>query len=625
MTRAAEGNERLVSRFYAEARAVARLQHPNIVTCFDAGRYQKPGPHPQHSYYFVMELIAGHDLFHLVREKGPLPAFRTCDLFRQVAEALAEAHRHGLIHRDIKPSNILVTPDWQAKVLDFGLARVPTRNVTEPGTLLGTIGYMAPEQARDPHAVDNRADLFSLGASMYWALTGREPYPETGNTIQDLHRRMTTSAPPVRQIRPEVPAEVSDLIGRLMEMDPDQRYTSARAVAATLTGFALWLPTAFATQTANPTPSSEKNRRERVLLVEDEDTVRLLMMQLLKDRYDVHEARDGEDALAEISRNPPDLVVVDVNLPGFNGSELITRMRAQGLDPDRVKVLLMSGSMPDEALGGLSTSGADDFLMKPFKTAEFISRVRALMLRRAPAPGRTLCGNATLRIAAHATVRAAAPSPPPLRGSAPGEAPSFMVSRLLVETNLAAEGHWGRIVRYVRALAGAVTDQGEYSRLKDDAYLDLLAGIAPIYDVGLLAVPRSILMKPDKLDADELLAMQTHATVGSEVLMAVAGKLAAELPSLPLAAEVARSHHERWDGAGYPDQLAGPEIPLAARVVGLVEIYEALRVRRPHRPPLSHVRAVKILLNETPGQFDPILLAAFATAAPRFEQIHSGG
>ena len=318
---------------------------------------------------------------------------------------------------------------------------MPTRNVTEPGTLLGTIGYMAPEQARDPHAVDNRADLFSLGASMYWALTGREPYPETGNTIQDLHRRMTTSAPPVRQIRPEVPAEVSDLIGRLMEMDPD-RATSARTVAATLTGFALWLPTAFATQTANPTPSSEKNRRQRVLLVEDEDTVRLLMMQLLKDRYDVHEARDGEDALAEISRNPPDLVVVDVNLPGFNGSELITRMRAQGLDPDRVKVLLMSGSMPDEALGGLSTSGADDFLMKPFKTAEFISGVRT----HAPAgtaPGRTLCGNATLRIAAHATVRAAAPSPPPLRGSAPGEALSLMVSRLLVETNLAAEGTGG--------------------------------------------------------------------------------------------------------------------------------------------------------------------------------------
>ena len=404
MARAAEGNERLVSRFYAEARAVARLQHPNIVTCFDAGRYQKPGPNPQHSYYFVMESIGGQDLFHLVREKGPLPAHRTCDLFRQVADALAEAHRHGLIHRDIKPSNILVTPDWQAKVLDFGLARVPTRNVTEPGTLLGTIGYMAPEQARDPHAVDTRADLFSLGASMYWA-DGREPYPETGNPIQDLHRRMTTSATPVRQVRPEVPVEVSDLIGRLMEMDPDQRYPSARAVAATLTGFSLWLPTTFANPAAQANPSSEKGQRERVLLVDDDDTIRRLMTQLLKDRYEISEAHDGEEALSEIRRHPPDLVVVDVNLPGVSGPDLITQMRANGHAADRIKVLLMSGAMPDEALCGLSTTGADDFLAKPFKPGEFVSRVRALMLRRSPSPGQTLSGNPTLRIAATATVR----------------------------------------------------------------------------------------------------------------------------------------------------------------------------------------------------------------------------
>jgi serine/threonine protein kinase len=84
-----------------------------------------------------------------------------------------------LVHRDLKPSNILVTPDWQAKLLDFGLALHPRHQLTDPGTLLGTVGYMAPEQARDPHSVDGRADLFALGATLYWALTGKEPYPET--------------------------------------------------------------------------------------------------------------------------------------------------------------------------------------------------------------------------------------------------------------------------------------------------------------------------------------------------------------------------------------------------------------------------------------------------------------
>jgi response regulator RpfG family c-di-GMP phosphodiesterase len=621
MTRAAEGNQRMVNRFYAEARAVARLQHPNIVTCFDAGRIRRPGPTPLYRDYFVMELIHGQDLFALVRDSGALPPHRVCDIFRQVADALGEAHRNGLIHRDMKPPNVLITPDWQAKVLDFGLARVPQRNVTEPGTLLGTVGYMAPEQARDPHAIDCRADLFSLGASMYWALTGREPYPETGNPLHDLHRRLTTQPPTVRQIRPEIPAELSDIVAKLMHSDPDQRFPSARSVAATLTGFALWLPT---TITVNPEGSSatEDTRRERVLLIEDDPTVRSLMTQLIRERYEVQEVEDAESALAALRENTPDLVVVDVNLPGLSGPEFIRQARAAGFDQDRVKVLLMSGTMPDEALSGLSVSGADDFLAKPFKPGEFVSRVGALMLRRTPQPG--VESRATLRLPTFATVRQAPPTAAAPRSNAGAEALSMTVSRLLIETNLAAESHCARITRYIRALAGAVADHGEYSRLKDETYLDILAAVGPVYDIGLLAVPRGMLMKPDKLDADETSVVQSHTTVGSEVLMSIAGKMAEELPYLSIAAEVARSHHERWDGNGYPDLLAGSEIPLSARVVSIVAVYEALRVRRPHRPPLNHGRAVKMILTEMAGLFDPVLLAAFAAAAPRFDQIHQG-
>lgn len=619
MARAAEGNQRMVNRFYAEARAVARLQHPNIVTCFDAGRIRRPGPTPLFRDYFVMELIHGQDLFALVRDKGALPPHRVCDIFRQVAEALGEAHRHGLIHRDMKPPNVLITPDWQAKVLDFGLARVPQKNVTEPGTLLGTVGYMAPEQARDPHAIDSRADLFSLGASMYWALTGREPYPETGNPLQDLHRRLTTLPPSVRQVRPEIPAELSDMVAKLMHSDPDQRFPSARSIAATLTGFALWLPTAI---TISPENSKDETRRNRVLVVEDDPSVRSLMVQLLQDRYDVQEVEDAESAMTALTENPPDLVVVDVNLPGLSGTELITQARGAGLDAVRVKVLLMSGTMPDEALGGLSVSGADDFLAKPFKPGEFLSRIRALLLRR-PQMGHIDAGP-TLRLPTTATVRHTATMAQISRPAVAAEALSLTVSRLMVETNLASEGHCDRIVRYTRALAGAVIDHGEYSRLKDEVFLDLLAAVAPMYDVGLLAVPRGMLMKPDKLDADEQSIVQTHTTVGSEVLMTVAGKFTAELPYMPMAAEVARSHHERWDGNGYPDQLVGSEIPLSARVVALVAVYEALRVRRPHRPPLTHSRAVKMILTEMAGFFDPTLMVAFAAVGARFDQIQQG-
>ncbi|CAN0510772.1 unnamed protein product, partial [Phaeothamnion confervicola] len=167
-----------------------------------------------------------------VTTHGPLPPSRACDLFRQIAEALAEAHRFGLVHRDIKPGNILITPDWRAKLLDFGLALRPQNRMTEPGLVLGTIGYMAPEQAQDAHLVDARADLFSLGATMYWALTGREPFPETGHLLRDLTARLNAPALDPRRVRPELPEELAAVVLKLTDRDPERRYQSARAAAA---------------------------------------------------------------------------------------------------------------------------------------------------------------------------------------------------------------------------------------------------------------------------------------------------------------------------------------------------------------------------------------------------------
>ena len=204
------------------------------------------------------------------------------------------------------------------------------------------------------------------------------------------------------------------------------------------------------------------------------------------------------------------------------------------------------------------------------------------------------------------------------------EALSLTVSRLLAETQLIADGQWVRVARYVRALARAVPDEGEYARLKDERYVALLAAVAPVYDIGLLGVPRHTLLKPDRLDAAERSIVQTHCSIGAEVLSGVAQTFGGDVPGLDVAAEVARCHHERWDGAGYPDGLTGEDIPLAARAVGLVAVYEALRSRRPHRPPLGHAQAVRLIAHDSPGSFDPTLLAAFVAVATRFDQIHQG-
>ena len=611
---------RLLRRFHAEARAAARLHHPNLVACLDAGRTRPDAVGTVRDYY-VMELVNGQDLDGFVRSRGPLPVNRACDLFRQVAEGLAEAHRHGLIHRDIKPPNIVVTPDWKAKLLDFGLALHPYRQLTEPGTVLGTIGYMAPEQARDPHAVDARADLFSLGASMYWALTGRDPFPETGNLLRDLQTRLTAPPPNVQQVRPELPEELCTLVNRMLSTDPDARPPSARVVGISLAGLSRWVPQASerppsAAAAAAPAPPS-------VVIVEDDAALRKLLRLYLGDEYAVAEASDGEALREILQRQRADLVILDVNLPGVTGDKLIESIRTTDSDR-RPLILLMSGVIPPEALGGLLAAGADDFLAKPFSRAEFRSRVRGLLGRRAgsePAVPAAI----TMRIGMADLTRTPAPPglPPPSGGGHSAvQALTGLCAQMFREILSLGPAHSERMARYVRALAAAAPDRGEYSRLKDERFVGLLETVAPLHDLGMVAVPHNILHKPGTLDEHERMVVQTHPVMGAEWVTATAEKCPAELSVLTLAAEVIRSHHERWDGAGYPDGLAGDAIPLAGRVVGLVSVYDALRSRRPYRPALSHARVVRLMTTESAGQFDPTLLAALGSAAARFEKIY---
>ena len=186
-------------------------------------------------------------------------------------------------------------------------------------------------------------------------------------------------------------------------------------------------------------------------------------------------------------------------------------------------------------------------------------------------------------------------------------------------------GYHGRCGRYVRALAGAAPDSGEYARLRNPAYLEMLVRAAPVHDAGMLILPNSILMKPAALDREELAIVQQHTAIGAQVMNDAANRWPGAVPELGLAAEIVRSHHERWDGSGYPDGLVGDRIPLAARVVALTSVYETLRTKRPHRPALSHNQVVRLLTTDSPGEFDPTLTAAFASAVRKFDEIFQSG
>ena len=252
-------NATVQKRFQREATAAAQLAHPNIVRLFDAD--QVDGTH-----FLAMEFVQGSDLAKLVKENGPLPIVQACDYVRQAALGLQHAHDKGLVHRDIKPSNLLVTANGATvKVLDMGLARMQLAGenagdsltaLTQAGTVVGSPDYMSPEQAKNSSTVDARADLYSLGCTFYFLLTGRPPFPN-GTTLEKLLQHQTDPVPPVQLTRPDVPAGLAAVLDRLLAKEPGQRFPSAEALATALEPWCQTRPSAPNVPRVVPVPPTE--------------------------------------------------------------------------------------------------------------------------------------------------------------------------------------------------------------------------------------------------------------------------------------------------------------------------------------------------------------------------------
>jgi len=224
-----------LARFHREAQAAASLDHRNIVRAYDVDN-------DGDVHYLVMEYVEGRDLQNIVKEDGPLDYAQAADYFRQSAEGLAHAHEAGLIHRDVKPANLLVDPRGVVKVLDLGLARFTSEEdrasltVAYDENVLGTADYLAPEQAIDSHRVDSRADIYSLGCSFYYVLTGHPPFPD-GTLPQRLMNHQKQPPPSIRKERPDAPEDLLDVCFRMMAKKPADRYQSMDEVADALAGW----------------------------------------------------------------------------------------------------------------------------------------------------------------------------------------------------------------------------------------------------------------------------------------------------------------------------------------------------------------------------------------------------
>jgi len=218
-------DEDFVERFKREARSVAQLQHPNIVTVIDRG--EEAG-----RQYIVFEFIDGENLKELVVRKGRLDLRDALEVALEVAHGLAFAHDHGLVHRDVKPQNVLLNGDGRAKVTDFGIARSldVDHSVTQTGTILGTSNYIAPEQASG-QPVDAQTDVYSLGIVLYEMLTGELPFPGE-SFVAVAMKHIQEPSPNVLDVRGDLPLRVAEMIDRALEKDPEQRFPTMDAFAA---------------------------------------------------------------------------------------------------------------------------------------------------------------------------------------------------------------------------------------------------------------------------------------------------------------------------------------------------------------------------------------------------------
>src|SRR5215216_3135918 len=378
-------------RFNREARIAAALQHPNIVTVYDAG--DEDG-----LLYLAMQYIEGSDLSSVLRSQGRLRPYRALDVCRQVAAALDAAHAQGLIHRDVKPANVLIE-GRTAFLTDFGLTKRTDGTHTEltrAGDVVGTIHYVAPEQIEGGQ-VSTRSDVYSLGCLLYHCLTGQVPYSRETD-VAVIYAHLSEPPPKLTALRPELAAGLDGVIAKALDKSPDRRFPTCTDLVNAARGV---IDAAGPLDTSAPRKGGESGvtgteadrevgeaievmrdaaaaaRRPRVLLGGVDANTRAVARMALGDRIDVIEAEQGGALVERAREERPDLVILDYVGAGLAAGSAVGSLRDDALTRD-AKVLLLV----DFAQAGdreVTAAGADERLAMPFSPLQLQVKLRKLL------------------------------------------------------------------------------------------------------------------------------------------------------------------------------------------------------------------------------------------------------
>jgi putative two-component system response regulator len=349
---------------------------------------------------------------------------------------------------------------------------------------------------------------------------------------------------------------------------------------------------------------------EIVLVVDDEPAIRsLLSLELGSQGYVCIEAPDAPTALSIIETAlQPSVILSDLDLPGMSGFEFIQALRRSS---STAEIIVVTGLHDHQLVRRAILEGAFDYVLKPFEREDLFDTVR-----RATEKARLIRQNRAYQTHLERMVQEKTKELRAVRDAA-----ILTLAQLAERRDKTTAAHLERISAYCMRLGSEIQSNAEFPEVSAD-WLELLGRSSQLHDIGKVGIPDSVLNKPGPLEPEERRVMRTHTTLGGDALRHVRERLPTD-SFLGMAMEIAYSHHERWDGQGYPVGLAGRTIPLAARIVALSDAYDALTSRRPYSGPHEHAKAVERIVADRGKHFDPLLVDAFLRCAPDFSRIQA--
>ena len=351
--------------------------------------------------------------------------------------------------------------------------------------------------------------------------------------------------------------------------------------------------------------------RPRILIVDDERLYIDILLSLLKDDYHTLVAKNGQQALdrARSTTTPPDLILLDVLMPDQDGHEVCRAIKADNRTRDiPVVFLTIKGDVEDEEKG--FELGAVDYILKPFSPPIVKARIKthlSLKLAREALENQNEFLEERVRDRTQEIARTQ-------------EVAIFCMASLAETRDNETGNHIRRTQHYVKLLAERLRDHPRFKHALDDRLIDLLFKTAPLHDIGKVGVPDRILLKPEPLTKDEMEEMKQHTVHGRNAILKAEETLGSN-SFLKLAREIAYSHHEKWDGSGYPEGLKGDEIPLSGRLMAIADVYDALISKRVYKNPFPHEHAIEVIRKGAGKHFDPDIVNALLEFADEFKAI----